>query len=81
MSTEVLGARQIEILRGPATLLYGSGAIGGLVNVVTDRIPQAHSDGTRLLADVRGLDRRAHAVTSTPVTHQRWPDGVYRRVL
>jgi iron complex outermembrane receptor protein len=32
-------ARQIEILRGPASLLYGSGAIGGLVNVVNDRIP------------------------------------------
>ncbi len=54
VSSEVLGARQIEILRGPATLLYGSGAIGGLVNVVTDRIPQVHSDGTRLLADLRG---------------------------
>lgn len=54
VTAEVLGARQIEVLRGPATLLYGSGAIGGLVNVVTDRIPQAHSDGTRLLADLRG---------------------------
>lgn len=32
-------ARQIEILRGPAALLYGSGAIGGLVNVVNERIP------------------------------------------
>ena len=53
VSSEVLGARQIEILRGPATLLYGSGAIGGLVNVVTDRIPQAHSDGVRLLLDGR----------------------------
>lgn len=53
VSSEVLGARQIEVLRGPATLLYGSGAIGGLVNVVTDRIPQAHSDGTRLLFDSR----------------------------
>jgi iron complex outermembrane receptor protein len=31
-------ARQIEILRGPAALLYGSGAIGGLVNVVNERI-------------------------------------------
>lgn len=31
-------ARQIEILRGPAALLYGSGAIGGLVNIVNDRI-------------------------------------------
>jgi iron complex outermembrane receptor protein len=32
-------ARQIEILRGPAALLYGSGAIGGVVNIVNDRIP------------------------------------------
>lgn len=32
-------AQQIEILRGPAALLYGSGAIGGLVNVVNGRIP------------------------------------------
>ena len=53
VTAEVLGARQIEILRGPATLLYGSGAIGGLVNVVTDRIPQSHTDGLRLLTDVR----------------------------
>ncbi len=51
--SESIGARQIEILRGPATLLYGSGAIGGLVNVVTDRIPQSHTDGTRLLGDLR----------------------------
>ena len=34
-------AQQIEILRGPAALLYGSGAIGGLVNVVNERIPTA----------------------------------------
>ena len=31
-------ARQIEIFRGPATLLFGSGASGGVVNVVNDRI-------------------------------------------
>jgi iron complex outermembrane receptor protein len=35
----IMSARQIEILRGPAALLYGSGAIGGLVNIVNDRIP------------------------------------------
>lgn len=39
VGTEISTARQIEILRGPATLLYGSGAIGGLVNIVNDRIP------------------------------------------
>lgn len=38
VAIEPLLARQIEIFRGPATLLYGSGASGGLVNVVDDRI-------------------------------------------
>lgn len=38
-SNDSLAAQQIEVLRGPATLLYGSGAIGGVVNVVDNRIP------------------------------------------
>jgi iron complex outermembrane receptor protein len=33
-------ADRVEILRGPATLLYGSGAIGGVVNVIDNRIPE-----------------------------------------
>ena len=33
-------ADQIEILKGPSTLLFGSGAIGGVVNVVDGRIPE-----------------------------------------
>lgn len=32
-------ADQIEVLKGPATLLYGPGAIGGAVNVVDGRVP------------------------------------------
>lgn len=34
-------AEKIEVVRGPATLLYGANAIGGLVNVVTRSIPTA----------------------------------------
>lgn len=37
-------ADQIEVLKGPATLLYGSGAIGGLVNVVDGRIAERALD-------------------------------------
>ncbi len=36
-----LVAEQIEIFRGPTTLLYGSGAVGGIVNTVTNRIPES----------------------------------------
>jgi iron complex outermembrane receptor protein len=35
------GIRRIEVLRGPAGLLYGSSAIGGVVNVIDGRIPDA----------------------------------------
>ena len=41
---EPMQAERIEILRGPATLLYGSGAIGGVVNVIDNRIPQVQFD-------------------------------------
>ena len=37
--TEPLLMRGVEVLRGPATLLYGGGAIGGAVNVLDSKIP------------------------------------------
>lgn len=39
-SVEPVLADRIEVLRGPATLLYGSGVIGGVVNVIDQRIPE-----------------------------------------
>jgi iron complex outermembrane receptor protein len=44
VATESLHADQVEILRGPASLLYGSGAIGGIVNVVSNLIPRHPAD-------------------------------------
>jgi iron complex outermembrane receptor protein len=39
-------ARRIEVLRGPSALAYGGNAIGGVVNVIDDRIPtQAPAKG------------------------------------
>ena len=38
-------AQRIEVVRGPATLLYGSNAIGGLVNVITEDIPRTALHG------------------------------------
>ncbi len=54
-SIEPFLADQIEVLKGPATLLFGSGAIGGAVNVVDGRIaselPERPLSGR---AEVRG---------------------------
>lgn len=39
-----LNADRIEVLRGPAALLFGSSAIGGVVNVIDSRIPRRVPD-------------------------------------
>lgn len=41
VTAEPLLIERIEVLRGPATLLYGGGAIGGVVNVLDKKIPNA----------------------------------------
>lgn len=39
-------AKQVEVIRGPSTLLYGTGTVGGLVNVTDQKIPtQMPEDG------------------------------------
>lgn len=57
-------ARQIEILRGPAALLYGSGAVGGLVNVVDNRIPSVLEAASTGEAELRvGSSERARQLS------------------
>jgi len=41
VSVDPSSAERIEIVRGPATLLYGSNAIGGVVNVLDNRVPSS----------------------------------------
>ena len=44
-SLNPLTAERIEVLRGPSALLYGSSAIGGVVNIVDRRIPRTEPEG------------------------------------
>jgi iron complex outermembrane receptor protein len=53
VSIEDIFADQVEVLKGPTTLLYGSGAVGGVVNVVDGRIPRMDEQGLSGAAEVR----------------------------
>jgi len=69
VTIEPLLARRIEVLRGPATLRYGGGAIGGVVNVLDDKVPRhVPEDGFEGEAELRGATgtgERAGAVGIT----------------
>ena len=56
VTIDPLIAERIEVLRGPAVLLYGSQAIGGAVNVVTKRIPHAVPDEPVHIDALVGVD-------------------------
>ncbi|HZE94393.1 MAG TPA: TonB-dependent receptor [Gemmatimonadales bacterium] len=40
-SVETAFARRIELIRGPASVLYGSDALGGVINVIPEQLPDA----------------------------------------
>ncbi|WP_430635343.1 TonB-dependent receptor [Sphingomonas hankookensis] len=68
-----LTADRIEVLRGPAALLFGSSAIGGVVNVIDSRIPRRVPDEP-IHVDALGTygsaanERSASAAVDVPVT-------------
>jgi iron complex outermembrane recepter protein len=45
VAVDPLIAEQIEVIRGPATVLYGAGAVGGVVNIIDHRIPKEPLNG------------------------------------
>jgi iron complex outermembrane recepter protein len=74
-SVSTLLSQSIEVVRGPATILYGSGAIGGVVNVTDNLIP-VEQPPTTLSGEVDArfnsvdLERSgAMALTLSPFKH------------
>ncbi len=53
VAVDPLGVRSIEVVRGPATLLYGPNTVGGVVNVIDDRIPEQRIEGVNGRFDSR----------------------------
>lgn len=53
VGVDPLIAEQIEVVRGPASILYGTGAVGGVVNVIDHRIPKESLNGAVGRAEAR----------------------------
>jgi iron complex outermembrane recepter protein len=45
ISLDPLVASRVEVIRGPASLLYGSSALGGVINLMTTDIPDQWDEG------------------------------------
>ncbi len=64
-NVETATAERIEVIRGPASVLYGSDALGGVINVVQRELPDAKERGALL----RGT------ASATYTSNGRAPDG------
>jgi iron complex outermembrane receptor protein len=76
-------ADRIEVLKGPSTLLYGSGAIGGVVDVHTGRIPHYRPDELTGGIEARAEDSTEQVSTVGELDFGAGPmafhvDGFYR---
>lgn len=69
VSLDTMLSRRIEVLRGPASLQYGGGAIGGVVNILDNKIPDYRpedgADATFILRGDTVAGERAGAMSLT----------------
>lgn len=68
LSIDPAQIERVEIVRGPGSVLYGAGAIGGVVNFITKKAAKKRGDETRVEGDVglqfenngNGFRQKAH---------------------
>ena len=45
VAIDILSSSQIEVIRGPSSIIYGGGAVGGVINIIDHRIHNEYIDG------------------------------------
>lgn len=80
-----LAAKRVEVVRGPSTLRYGGAASAGVVNVITDRVPDRLRDGgldAEFFAGIGTLANERDLAASLDGSHGNFAfhaDGVFRQ--
>ena len=74
VSIDPMGAEEIEIARGPAALAYGANAIGGVINVVKNQIPNTVPNNLTGTASLNGksVNNEASAAVDLIVPWKNW---------
>lgn len=68
-----LGAERIEVVKGPGTLLYGSNAIGGVVNVISHHDDDYHDGFRGYFTGVAGTaDKQAGGSGGVEYGYKNW---------
>lgn len=80
---DTLGVERIEVVKGPGTLLYGSNAIGGVVNAISNHEDAAHA-GFRGFATILGGTVNKQFGTSGGLEYgyknfMAWGNGSFQR--
>ena len=63
--------RQVEVVKGPMSTLYGSEALGGVINIITKDPATAPRLSTNVFATTRGETAAEFAARPAPRTHER----------
>ena len=72
-TVDPLSAERIEVVKGPGTLLYGSNAIGGVVNVINNDENQKHKGFRGNLSLIGGtVDRQAAFSGGLEYGYENW---------
>src|SRR5213594_2776795 len=68
-SVETAFVRRVELIRGPASVLYGSDALGGVINVISEALPDANGGprATRTGFEISGASNNAELEGATRV--------------
>jgi iron complex outermembrane receptor protein len=72
-TVDALSAERIEVVKGPGTLLYGSNALGGVVNVIGHHDDEAHNGVRGFFTGVAGsADKQAGASGGLEYGINKW---------
>jgi iron complex outermembrane receptor protein len=82
---DMLTVDKVEVVRGPMGLLYGSSAVGGVVNIVNNRVHREFSEGLVNQVDLRGetVNNGGSGASRIDYGKDKWMfhfDGSYQNV-